>query len=104
MNLTRKVKQFRLRLRQKIARLKGSIRLNDVVIPIDESIISPPILQAMCNGTYEGKESKEIGRIIQPGERVLEIGVGLGYVSTIILRNELVSISGINAIFSVNPL
>lgn len=59
-----------------------------VLVPMDMPILSPVIKKAINNGRYEHQEAKELGRIFESGERVLELGVGIGFVSTIILKNK----------------
>lgn len=60
-----------------------------VKLPIDPAIMSGNIRSAITSGSYEHQEAKEIGRLIQEGERVLEIGGGIGFMSTLIARNGL---------------
>ena len=56
-------------------------------IPDDERLISENIRTAMSNGTYEKTEASQINEIIIDGERVLEIGAGVGFISTLVSRN-----------------
>jgi FkbM family methyltransferase len=57
-----------------------------VVLPI-LPIISDKILKAISDGSYERNEVSQINRIIQDQERIIEIGVGLGFISTLVLKN-----------------
>lgn len=59
---------------------------NKVKIAYDPSAISDPLVQHINSGTYEREEAMLIGNIIQPDERILEIGGGLGYLSTLALN------------------
>jgi FkbM family methyltransferase len=63
----------------------------DVKIPVHEDVFSPNLLKSFTEGRYEQHEARELGRIIQQGERVLEIGAGVGFISTIVSRNPLTS-------------
>ncbi len=58
-----------------------------VRIPLDESIFSETLLEAILTGKYERKEAAELGKIIEPGERILEIGGGIGFMSTLAARH-----------------
>lgn len=61
----------------------------DVKIPVYEDIFSPNLLKSFTEGKYEHAEARELGRIIQEGERILEIGAGVGFISTIASKNPL---------------
>lgn len=54
-----------------------------VKIAYDPAAISDLLVQHINAGTYEREEAMLIGNIVQPGERILEIGGGLGYLSTL---------------------
>lgn len=54
-----------------------------IKFPFDENIISPRVRESLEAGRYEGKESTQVKKLLKKGDRVLEIGSGLGYISTI---------------------
>jgi FkbM family methyltransferase len=58
-----------------------------VRIPINPEIISDKIAERIRGGLYEHKEAQQIKRIVQPGERILEIGGGIGFISTLCSKN-----------------
>jgi FkbM family methyltransferase len=58
-----------------------------ITIPLDETILSETLLQAIVSGKYEHKEAAELGRIVEQGERILEIGGGIGFISALCARN-----------------
>ncbi len=62
-----------------------------VVIPDDPSIITPAIRRAMLEGRFEVEESGQIRHIVRPGDRVLEIGAGIGFISTLLSRERRVA-------------
>lgn len=68
-----------------------TIKYFGIDIPLNIPILTPEIRKAFLLGTYEDKECKTISSLLSPGERVLEIGVGLGVISTLILKNPNVS-------------
>jgi FkbM family methyltransferase len=59
-------------------------------IPIDPEVMSWLIRFELWRGNYEAKEARMLDRLITPGERVLELGTGIGFVSTVIARNPAV--------------
>lgn len=61
---------------------------NGVKLIMDRNIISPVIEQALTRGTYEGEEIKQLHKLIEPEERILEIGSGLGLMSTLAGKHE----------------
>jgi FkbM family methyltransferase len=71
-----------------------------VAIPFDPEVITPAIEAAILADRFEAKEAAEIPFIVQPGDRVLEIGAGIGFISTILSRQ-----SGVERVIAVeaNP-
>lgn len=62
--------------------------LDGIVLPHDERLISPVIHQSLVRGRYEGEERTHLPGLLQPGDVVLELGAGLGVVSTLCARDE----------------
>ena len=62
-----------------------------MVIPDDPSVITPPIREAMLDGRFETEEASQIPAIVRPGDRVLEIGAGIGFISTLLARERRVA-------------
>jgi FkbM family methyltransferase len=62
-----------------------------VLIPADPRVITPAIRAAMLAGQFEAEESSQIPHIVRPGDRVLEIGAGIGFISTLLAREPRVS-------------
>ena len=62
-----------------------------VVIPLDAGVITPAIHGAILAGRFETEEATQIPRIVRPGDRVLEIGAGIGFISTLLSRQRRVS-------------
>jgi len=57
-----------------------------VLIPYDPSIITPAIVQAIESGGFEAEEAAQIPNIVKPDDVVLDIGAGIGFISTLISR------------------
>lgn len=62
------------------------IRTQGVWIPFQEGVISANILDAMRAGRFEAEEAKHIPGIVLAGDRVLEVGAGVGLISTLLAR------------------
>ncbi len=77
------------------------IALNDVSLEVPDSIAKPGLLKGLSAGTYEEDEANAARARIKPGMRVLELGAGLGYVSTVCAR-----LAGAENVISVeaNPI
>jgi FkbM family methyltransferase len=67
------------------------LETSGVVIPYDPAIITPVIHRAITDGTFEDKEAARIGEIVRHGDRVLEIGAGIGFMSTLLSRQRRVT-------------
>lgn len=60
--------------------------LRGVLIPDEPRIITPPIRAAILAGRFEMEEAEAVPWIIRPGDVVLEVGAGLGFISTLLAR------------------
>ncbi len=58
-----------------------------VRIPIFPGLLSPKIIEVLRSGKYEQKEAAQLSTIIEPGEIILEVGAGIGFISTIASLN-----------------
>jgi FkbM family methyltransferase len=64
------------------------IETQGIKVPFDPRIITPKIERPMRRGRYEGGECAALRRVLQPGDRVLELGAGLGLCSTVAAMAE----------------
>lgn len=53
-------------------------------IPKHPDLTTGMVRGALRKGTYERKECDAVMRVVRPGDRVLELGGGLGYMSTLL--------------------
>ncbi|PIE09728.1 MAG: hypothetical protein CSA72_11660 [Rhodobacterales bacterium] len=76
------------------------IDIQGAKIPFVPSIITPRIEKTMRNASYEAGECKAVRAHMRPGDRVLELGAGVGLVSTVAA-----GIEGVGKIVSIeaNP-
>lgn len=70
---------------------EGCLEASGVVIPPDPEVITPAIRTAILEGRFETAEARQIPRIVEPGDRVLEIGAGIGFISTLLARERRVA-------------
>lgn len=56
------------------------------MIPFDPAIITPPIEAAILAGCFEAEEAAQIPHIVKADDIVLDIGAGIGFISTLIAR------------------
>jgi FkbM family methyltransferase len=59
------------------------ITSSGIKVPFVPAIITPKIERPMRNNRYEGGECAALRRILRPGDRVLELGAGVGLLSTV---------------------
>lgn len=59
------------------------IELNKVKLPLDSSVMSEKMISVMRSGLYEHEESTQVPVVVQPGDRIVELGAGIGYISTL---------------------
>lgn len=78
MKIWKKIKVF---ARTKFA--KSSYQIHGVTIPIDRKFITDRILYSIIRGRYEGTEARAVMELVKPEDRVLELGGGVGLISTV---------------------
>jgi len=57
-----------------------------VTIPYAPQVITPNIRDAIEAHRFEAEEASELHRIVEAEDRVLEIGAGIGFISTLLDR------------------
>ncbi len=78
----------------------GSFRSRGMRIPADDNFIPPKRRQAMKRGNYERREIEAVRAMVRPEDVVIELGAGVGYMSTFMARNR--NVSEVHA-FEANP-
>ncbi|RFB81127.1 FkbM family methyltransferase [Methylovirgula sp. 4M-Z18] len=76
-----------------------SLSVHGVTVPLAPEEVSPVIWQALTSGAYEAKEARSIQRAIKPGDRVLELGSGIGIITSLIAKIPNVTVWA----FEANP-
>ena len=76
------------------------VELHGVKISIDPSVMSPVVIDCIRSGSYETIEARWLSQLIEPGERLVEIGGGIGLISALAgLQRKCESIF----VFEANP-
>ncbi|TSD87015.1 FkbM family methyltransferase [Mycobacterium sp. KBS0706] len=53
-------------------------------VPVDRGEVSPTIWSALVEGTYEAKEARWAPKAARPGDRILELGAGIGVITSLL--------------------
>lgn len=54
----------------------------EVQVAVDDALVSPLIQKAIADGLYERFEADRVAKILKDGDIVLELGAGVGFIST----------------------
>lgn len=81
-----------MRLKTRIGRWrtrrKGTVVYQGLKVPLDTTLVTGPVLDALWKGVYEGAELRALGALMRPDDRVLELGAGMGVVSGAMARRH----------------
>lgn len=66
----------------------GRIVMDGVTLAVPRTAVEPRVLRGLAGGSYESQEVAMARHALQPGDRVLELGAGLGYVACATLLGE----------------
>lgn len=80
-----KLKTF---VRRRFHRLRGQLDYDGLTIPLDNSVITDPILDTLWKNCYERPELRALSGLMRPNDRVLELGLGMGLVSGIMAKRH----------------
>ncbi|MEJ8308408.1 FkbM family methyltransferase [Agrobacterium larrymoorei] len=76
-----------------------AFEIHGVLLQLASDEVSPIIWQALRDGSYEAKEARSVTRAVKAGDRVLELGSGIGVITSVIARIPDVSVFA----FEANP-
>lgn len=62
--------------------------INDIKLPIDRKHLSEKMVDVLKSGRFEKEEASALNGLFKPGDRVLEIGCGIGFVSCLMARRK----------------
>lgn len=60
--------------------------VHGIKVPLRPDDVSPTIWQALANGRYEAKEARWIHRAVRNNDRVLELGTGIGIITSVMAK------------------
>lgn len=60
------------------------LTVHGITVPLSSDEVSPVIWQALTSGSYEAKEAKWVFKAVRPNDRVLELGAGIGVITSLI--------------------
>lgn len=64
----------------------AQFELDGVALDIPDAMLGPALRQALERGSYEHAEARAVNLHLAPGDRVLELGAGAGFLSVQIAR------------------
>ena len=73
--------------------------IHGIRLPITAQDVSPIIWHALESGKYEAKEARQVQRLLRSGDRVLELGSGIGVITAVMAQTPQVTIWS----FDANP-
>lgn len=79
---------------------KGPVRSRGLRFPADPAILTPRIRQSLRKNAYEKLESDAVLKVARAGDTVLELGAGIGYMSSLIASKR--PVTAIHS-FEANP-
>lgn len=59
-----------------------------VHLRVDPDFMSPKLMEVVREGRYETPEARWIGKLLESGEVVLEIGAGIGFMTALMLKDD----------------
>lgn len=75
------------------------LMIHGIVVPITKEDVSPVIWNAILSGEYEAKEARHVRTLLRSGDRVLELGAGMGVITSLMAQTPGVHIHS----FDANP-
>lgn len=63
-----------------------SLTIHGIKLPLLPGDVSPIIWQALANGSYEAKEARWVHKAVKRKDRVLELGTGIGVITSVIAK------------------
>ena len=64
-----------------------TVELHGIKLELDPAILSAKMIQVIRERRYEGAEARQLQRVVQENEIVLEIGAGIGFISSLLVKN-----------------
>ncbi|MGH6858722.1 MAG: FkbM family methyltransferase [Phyllobacterium sp.] len=68
--------------------MENALRLHGIDVPISPDEVSQVIWSALEDGSYEAKEARWAVKAVKPGDRILELGSGIGIITSLLAAVE----------------
>lgn len=68
------------------SKARTSLQYHGLAVPLHRSGMSAAVVKAILSNYYEDPEIRGLTRVIHPGDRVLELGAGLGIITALAAR------------------
>lgn len=68
--------------------MDNTITCRDIRFPADDRIITAKVAKRLRRDMYETPEVTALAKFVKPGDRVLELGAGIGFISSFIARTH----------------
>jgi FkbM family methyltransferase len=65
---------------------KDHVTVDGIKVAVDPERVSPTIVEHLRAGRYERQEAVNLPQIVQAGDRIVELGAGLGFISSLVSR------------------
>ena len=62
------------------------LTVHGITVPLSPDEVSPVIWQSLKSGSYEAKEAKWVCKAVRANDRVLELGTGIGVITSLIAK------------------
>ncbi|MFA9232123.1 MAG: FkbM family methyltransferase [Microgenomates group bacterium] len=69
-------------------RMRGHIDYRGLTVALDPLVVTDQILDSLRKGDYEVPELQALSGLMRPGDRVLELGAGMGLVSGVMAKRH----------------
>lgn len=66
----------------------GRISMDTVELALDHRAVQPVVLRGFAHAQYESREATIAAHLVRDGDRVLELGAGVGYVAAMALQGK----------------
>ncbi|MEL6914284.1 MAG: FkbM family methyltransferase [Pseudomonadota bacterium] len=68
------------RVRNRLTMRDGVVSLHGVRLRADPDLIGEEVVERILVGDYEGREARMVSMFLEPSDRVIELGAGIGFI------------------------
>lgn len=78
---------IRREVRHILNTLRGEAVVEGIRLPLDRNVLSRRMRRRLAGAKYESNEIRATSAVVKPGDKVLELGAGLGFVSSYLRKH-----------------